>query len=228
LQVVTPRTPRRLGHWSNRGGAPRPASEATPADAPGDVALLDRLRSGDERAFIELVGRHHDVMVRLARSYVTNTAVAEEVVQETWLIVLRGLAGFEGRSSVKTWVYRILLNRARSIGAREQRQVPIGDPERAVDPSRFDHQGCWVSPPDHWVDDIVDRVRAGRLSGSIRSALDELPILQRDVVTLRDLEGMSSTEACEILGISDSNQRVLLHRGRSRLRHALEAEFGKV
>jgi RNA polymerase sigma-70 factor (ECF subfamily) len=216
--VVTPKTPRRLAPWSRRGGA-------VPAD---DVALLDRLRSGDERAFIELVGRHHDVMVRLARSYVTNTAVAEEVVQETWLIVLRGLAGFEGRSSVKTWLYRILVNRARSIGAREQRQVPIGDPERAVDPSRFDRQGSWVSPPDHWVDDIVDRVRAGRLSGSIRSALDDLPILQRDVVTLRDLEGMTSTEACEILGISDSNQRVLLHRGRSRLRHALEAEFGKV
>jgi RNA polymerase sigma-70 factor (ECF subfamily) len=217
--VLNPRAPRRLGHWTSRHAPPTP---------PDDLALLDRLRAGDERAFIELVGRHHDAMLRLARAYVPNLAVAEEVVQETWLVVLRGVAGFEGRSSMKTWLYRILVNRARTTGAREHRHVPIGDPEQAVDPSRFDRDGSWVSPPDHWVDDVVDRVRAGKLSGSIRSALDELPLLQRDVVTLRDVEGMSSAEACQILGISDSNQRVLLHRGRSRLRHALEAEFGKV
>lgn len=167
-------------------------------------------------------------MVRVARSFVPNLAVAEEVVQETWVAVLRGVAGFEGRSSMKTWLYRILINRARSVGTREQRHVPIGDPERSVDPSRFDSNGSWASPPDHWVDDLDDRLLAGKLSGSIRTALDELPALQRGVVTLRDIEGLSTAEVCELLEITEGNQRVLLHRGRSRLRLALSAEFGSV
>lgn len=196
--------------------------------SPEDVRLLESLRSGDEGAFVELVCRHHETMLRLARGHVPSQAVAEEVVQETWLIVLKGLADFEGRSSLKTWLYRILINRARSVGAREHRTVPFGHPERAVDPDRFGQDGTWISPPAHWVDDVDDRVRAGHLAGSIRTALNRLPDPQRDVVTLRDIEGMSSTEVCEVLGITDSNQRVLLHRGRGRLRSALEYEFGKV
>src|SRR5262249_3146224 len=143
--------------------------------------LLRRLRLGDEQAFVDLVGRHHKPMVRLACSYVPNMAVAEEVVQETWLVALRGVGNFEGRSSVKTWLYRILVNRARSAGVREQRQVPVDDAERAVDPSRFNPDGSWSTPPPHWVDDLEDRLRAEALSGSIRSAMDALPDLQRDV-----------------------------------------------
>ena len=142
-------------------------------------------------------------------------------------MVLQGMGSFEGRSSLKTWLYRILINRARSVGLREHRHVPIGDQERSVDPSRFDRGGLWSLPPEHWVDDLDDRLHAGKLSGSIRAALDELPDVQREVVTLRDVEGMSSTEVCNVLDISEGNQRVLLHRGRSRMRQALEAEFGK-
>jgi RNA polymerase sigma-70 factor, ECF subfamily len=189
---------------------------------------MERLRAGDEQTFIDLVGRHHDAMVRVARSFVPNHAVAEEVVQDTWLAVLRGLDAFEGRSSFQTWLYRILINRAQSTGVREHQHVPMGDQEPSVDPSRFDEGGLWSLPPEHWSDDLDERMRAGELSASIRSALDELPVQQRSVVALRDLEGLPSTEVCDLLDITAANQRVLLHRGRSRMRDALETEFGKV
>ena len=205
----------------------RSGAGAGGAGAQDELLLLDRLRRGDEGAFVELVGRHHESMVRLARSYVPTLAVAEEVVQETWLIALRSIGDFEGRSSVKTWLFRILMNRARSTGTRERRQVPVADSERSVDPSRFDGQGAWASPPVHWVDEVDERLVAEKLSGSIRVALDDLPDLQREVLVLRDVEGVSGAEACEILGITESNQRVLLHRGRSRLRRALAFEFGE-
>jgi RNA polymerase sigma-70 factor (ECF subfamily) len=188
---------------------------------------MERLRAGDEQTFIDLVRRHHDAMIRVARSMVPSHAVAQEVVQDTWIAVLRGMDGFEGRSSFQTWLYRILINRARSAGVREHRHVPIGDHECSVDPSRFDEDGQWSLPPEHWSDDLDDRLQAGELSASIWSALDELPVRQRSVVALRDLEGMRSTEVCELLDITEANQRVLLHRGRSRMREALEAEFGK-
>jgi RNA polymerase sigma-70 factor (ECF subfamily) len=189
---------------------------------------MERLRAGDEQTFIDLVGRHHDAMVRVARAFVPNHAVAEEVVQDTWLAVLRGMDGFEGRSSFQTWLYRILINRARSAGVREQRHVSIGDHESSVAPSRFDADGQWSLPCEHWVDDLDERLRAGELSASIWSALDELPFQQRSVVVLRDLEGLRSAEVCDMLQITEVNQRVLLHRGRSRMRKALETEFGKV
>jgi RNA polymerase sigma-70 factor, ECF subfamily len=196
--------------------------------SPTAASDLERLRAGDEQIFIDLVGRHQDAMVRVARTFVPSYAVAQEVVQDTWMAVLRGLNGFEGRSSFQTWLYRILINSARAAGVREHRHVPIGDHECSVDPSRFDRDGQWSLPPEHWSDDLDDRLRAGELSASIWSALDELPVQQRSVVTLRDLEGMRSTEVCELLGITEANQRVLLHRGRSRMREALETEFGKV
>jgi RNA polymerase sigma-70 factor, ECF subfamily len=189
---------------------------------------LERLRAGDAQTFIEVVGRHHDAMVRVARSFVPNHAVAEEVVQDTWLAVLRGLDGFEGRSSFQTWLYRILINRAQSTGVREHHHLPIGDHDRSVDPSRFNEDGQWSLPPEHWGDDLDERLHAGELSASIRSALDELPVQQRSVVALRDLEGMRSAEVCDLLDITEANQRVLLHRGRSRMRAALETEFGKI
>jgi RNA polymerase sigma-70 factor, ECF subfamily len=196
-------------------------------DQETDAELLVRLRAGDELAFVTLVRRHHAAMLRLAACYVPNAAVAEEVVQDTWLGVLRGISGFEGRSSIQTWLFRILVNRARTTGERERRSVAIGDAGPAVDGSRFDATGHWAVPPAHWADDADERVDAAKLAGRLRSAIGELPERQREVVTLRDVEGLSSEEVCSVLDISEGNQRVLLHRGRSRLRQALETEFGR-
>jgi RNA polymerase sigma-70 factor, ECF subfamily len=196
-------------------------------DQETDAELLGRLRAGDERAFVTLVRRHHAVMLRLAAGYVPSMAVAEEVVQDTWLGVLRGIGGFEGRSSVSTWLFRILVNRARTAGARERRSVAIGDAVPAVDQSRFDATGHWAAPPGSWVEEAENRVDAAKLADRLRSAVDELPARQREVVLLRDVEGLSSEEVCGVLEISEGNQRVLLHRARSRLRQVLETEFGR-
>jgi RNA polymerase sigma-70 factor (ECF subfamily) len=190
-----------------------------------DGELLRRLRSGEERAFIGLVERYHEPMLRLAGSFVPSRAIAEEVVQDTWLAVLRGLAGFEGRSSLKTWLFAILVNQARKTGTREHRSIPVADPEPVVDPSRFDASGGWADPPEHWIELAQGRMEAGKLADRIRVWLDELPARQREVVLLRDIEGMSSDEVCAVLALSDVNQRVLLHRGRSRLRQLFEDEF---
>ena len=133
-----------------------------------DSELLLRLRSGDERAFVSLVERYHEPMLRLAASFVPSRAVAEEVVQDTWLAVLRGLENFEGRSSLKTWLFRILVNRARSTGSKEQRTVPVADPEPAVDPSRFGGDGGWADPPEHWIEAAESRMEAGKLADRIR------------------------------------------------------------
>jgi len=140
---------------------------------------------------------------------------------------VRGIGNFEGRSSLRTWLFRILVNRARTAGTRERRSVAIGDAEPAVDPSRFDEAGAWLSPPEQWIEEADDRLRSGKLAGRIRSAIEELPARQREVVTLRDVEGLSSDEVCHVLEITDGNQRVLLHRGRSRVRQVLETEFGR-
>jgi RNA polymerase sigma-70 factor, ECF subfamily len=190
--------------------------------------LLVRLRSGDERAFVGLVERYHEPMLRLAVSFVPSRAVAEEVVQDTWLAVLRGLDTFEGRSTIRTWLFRILVNQARKTGMREHRTVPLADPEPAVDPSRFDASGSWADPPERWVEAAEGREEAGKLADRIRAWMDELPARQREVVILRDVEEMSSEEVCAVLAISEGNQRVLLHRGRSRLRQLVEDEFREV
>jgi RNA polymerase sigma-70 factor (ECF subfamily) len=187
-----------------------------------DAQLVARLRAGDEEAFVALVARHHASMLRLASSFVSSAAVAEEVVQDTWMGVLRGIDGFAGRSSFKTWLLRILVNRARTTGVRERRSVAIGDAAPAVDASRFDASGAWSSPPQHWVQDSDDRLFAQSLAQRIEQGLAELPERQREVVTMRDVDGLSSREVCEVLDISEANQRVLLHRGRSHLRQVLE------
>jgi len=135
---------------------------------------------------------------------------------------VRGIDRFAGRSSFKTWLLTILVNRARSTGVREQRSVAIGDGAAAVERSRFNSAGAWMSPPQHWIEESDERLFAEELTGAIKSALDELPSRQREVVTLRDVEGLTSHEVCEVLDISEGNQRVLLHRGRSHLRAALE------
>jgi RNA polymerase sigma-70 factor, ECF subfamily len=192
-----------------------------------DEDLLGRLRAGDERAFVTLVQRHHDAMLRVASSFVPNAAVAEEVVQDTWLGVLRGLGGFEGRSTFRTWLFRILVNRARTAGARERRTVAVGDTGAAVAASRFDASGGWLSPPEHWIEEVEDRLEAGKAADLVRTAIEDLPDRQRQVVTLRDIDGLTSEEVCSVLDISEANQRVLLHRGRSRLRQAVETAFGR-
>jgi RNA polymerase sigma-70 factor (ECF subfamily) len=204
--------------WRRRGGR---VAEADP-----DAVLLERLRAGDEQAFLELVARHQSTLLRLARSFVHSGAVAEEVVQDTWLGMMRGLDGFAGRSTLRTWLLRILVNRARSTGAREGRSVAIGDAGPAVDASRFDASGAWMAPPRHWVEESEERLLAEGVAEQLHAALAELPERQREVVMLRDVDGLTSAEVCEALGISEANQRVLLHRGRSRLRGELEAQLG--
>lgn len=190
--------------------------------------MLRRLRDGDEQAFAALVERYHSSMFRLALSFVPSQAVAEEVVQDTWLAILRGLERFEERSSLRTWLFTILVNRARSTGVREARSVPVADTEPVVDRSRFGPSGVWADPPEHWIEEAENRVDAIKLSGLLRVGLDSLPGRQRDVVLLRDVEGLSSAEVCEVLTISEANQRVLLHRGRNKLRQLLESELGGV
>ena len=198
------------------------------ADDEGE--LVARLQAGDEGAFVTLVERYHTPLLRLAATFVPNTAVAEEVVQDTWLGVVRGIERFEGRSSLKTWLFRILVNRARTTGVRERRQVPV-DLERAapaVPPERFGPGGQWADPPVPWTDDAEDRIVAAATAERVVALLHQLPEAQRQVVILRDFEQLAAAEVCALLDLSEANQRVLLHRGRSRIRSLLEAELGKV
>jgi RNA polymerase sigma-70 factor, ECF subfamily len=191
-----------------------------------DARFLERLRAGDEAAFVALVVGHHDAMLRLASTFVSSRAVAEEVVQDTWVGVLRGIDRFEGRSSLRTWLLAILVNRARTSGTREARSIAVGDAGPAVDRARFDAGGRWSSPPEHWVEDAENRLGAAALAPDIQSALERMPPRQRAVVMLRDVDGLDSEEVCDVLSLSAANQRVLLHRGRSQLRQALESVIG--
>lgn len=196
--------------------------------------VLRGLKSGDEGIFASLVDMYNGPLLRVALVYVRDRAVAEEVVQETWLGVIRGIDRFEGRSSLKTWIFRILANTAKTRGERERRTVPFsamngaGPAEPAVEPERFldgDHPtwpGHWASAPASWEDVPEDRLLAGETLDRIREAIAELPATQAQVITLRDVEGWSAEEVCDLLAISEGNQRVLLHRGRSKVRRALE------
>ncbi len=198
----------------------------------GDEFLLDALRRGDESAFSRLVDLHHASMVRVARLYVDTIAAAEDVAQEAWLGVLQGLARFEGRCTLKGWIFAIVANCAKSRGARDKRTVPLSslaqDDEggASVEPDRFledNHPrwpGHWSQPPEPWdADELVSR----ETLEAIASAMEKLPPMQRAVMTMRDVEGLGSDETCQVLGISEANQRVLLHRARSKVRKALES-----
>jgi len=189
-----------------------------------EVELIDRLRRGDQTAFTELVTAYQPRMLRLARGFVPNQAVAEEVVQDTWLAVLRGLERFEGRSSLTTWLFAILVNRAKSTGVRESRDRLLSADEVADPPGRFDATGAWSSPPEPWSERAEDRLDAERLAVRARKHLDTLPTAQRQVLLLHDVEGLSREEVRSLLDITEGNLRVLLHRGRSRVRAALESE----
>lgn len=200
-------------------------SEAVDVAAGGDrdSGLLERLRAGDEAAFVELVRQYQPRLLRLAESVVSSRSVAEEVTQDTWLAVLRGLERFEGRSTFRTWLFHICLNRARSAVTKE---VKAGVPDDHVD-VHFNVIGHWASPVVPWADDVDDRLLAEQLSGRVHDLLVDLPAAQRQVVVLRDIEGLDAPEVSTLLGLSDGNQRVLLHRGRSRLRALLAAEMGR-
>jgi RNA polymerase sigma-70 factor, ECF subfamily len=205
-----------------------------------DERLIGAVRGGDERAFTVLVDRHSPAMIRVAMAYVPSRAAAEEAVQETWIAVIRGIDGFERRSSLKTWIFRILTNVAMRSGARERRSVPFaalaeaedtGEP--SVDPDRFlpaDHElfpGHWAIMPASWPTP-EEGLLAGETREVIAAAIAELPKAQRTVIALRDIEGWSSEEVCEALEISAGNQRILLHRARSRVRDAIEEYYGAV
>jgi RNA polymerase sigma-70 factor, ECF subfamily len=187
-----------------------------------DVGLVERLRAGDESAFVELVRQFQPRLLRLAEATVGSRAVAEEVCQETWLAVVKGVERFEGRSSLKTWLFRILLNRARTSASREQR---AGRPDvEAVE--RFDANGAWAEPPAPWSDRVDDRLVAEHLAQQVRELLLTLPDQQRQVVVLRDVEGLGPADVASLLGVTAGNQRVLLHRGRTKLRELLSANMG--
>ena len=211
---------------SRAGALPRHRSRSTIRIVDSDLELLARLREGDEQAFVVLVARYQQPMLRLARTYVPSRAVAEEAVQDTWMGVVKGIERFEGRAAFKTWLFRILINRARSAGVREQRHA-ASEPHSAVDPTRFDLDGQWAEPVERWGEDSEDRLQAATWAPALKSGLDDLPPRQRQVVVLRDVEGLSGDEVCDLLDISPGNQRILLHRGRTRLREILEAQLAK-
>ena len=218
----------------NRAGS----QEAESIASVEDMRMVEALQSGDESAFVSLVNRYHAPMLRLAMVFVPSLAVAEEVVQETWMGVFQGLDRFEGRSSLKTWLFRILTNRAKTRAQREGRSVPFSSlpefnsdfPEPAVEPERFtgpDQQwpGNWITSPSSWDEIPEERILSQETLTCIQEAIDALPPGQREVITLRDIEGWPSDETCNLLGVSEANQRVLLHRARCRVRRALERYF---
>jgi RNA polymerase sigma-70 factor (ECF subfamily) len=204
--------------------------------------LLAGLRTRDEQAFVELVDRYGVSLLRVALLFVATRAVAEEVVQETWLGVLAGIDRFEGRSSLKTWLFRILTNRAKTRAVREARSVPfsslagaeLASDEPSVDADRFlpaDHArwpGHWASSPRSWAEIPEQRLLGAETRQVISDAIDALPTVQRTVISLRDVEGWASEEVCEALDLTEGNQRVLLHRARSKVRAALEAYLDEV
>jgi RNA polymerase sigma-70 factor, ECF subfamily len=207
--------------------------------AEGEGRLIEALKRRDEAAFVQLVRRYQGPLLRLALVYARSRAVAEEIVQETWLGVLRGLDRFERRSSFKTWLFRILVNRARTRGEREGRTVPFSalggaalEPvEPAVAPERFlgpDHPEWplhWAVPPSSWGASPEEQLLRRETLDLIEHAIAALPPAWREVITLRDVEGLTADEVCNVLGISETNQRVLLHRARSRVRGVLEHYF---
>jgi RNA polymerase sigma-70 factor (ECF subfamily) len=194
-----------------------------------DAEVVRALKAGDERVFAELVDAYGPGLLRMARMYVRDREVAADVVQETWIAVLRGIDRFEGRSSLKTWIYRILINTAKTRGQRESRSIPFsaatGDNEAAVDPERFLENGGWRLGPGAWATP-EEELLSGETRDEILSAIERLPDAQRAVITMRDVEGFSADEVAQALGVSDGNQRVLLHRARSKVRGAIEEMLG--
>lgn len=203
-----------------------------------DPELVEALRDGDEAAFAALVDELSPALLRMALMHVPSRAVAEDVVQDTWIGVIKGIDRFEGRSSLRTWIFQILLNTARTRGAREKRTLPFsffrrraeeGRDEPAVDPDRFQGRGdvrpgWWARPPAEW-EGVDVRLENDEVRDELLRAIRDLPPRQRDVIVLRDLQGYSAEEARNVLDLTETNQRVLLHRARSKVRAALESYF---
>ncbi len=186
-----------------------------------DEELLRRFLGGDRDAFRTLVQRYQTVLIQIARYYVNSTATAEDVAQDTWIAVLKGAERFEGRASFKTWLFRIVANRARSTGTREKRQIPV-DPTDPVAGDRFNVEGMWKEAPTSFADLLADAQANAELAHAVRRAIADLPELQRSVVTLRDVEGLSTSEVASLLDLSEANARVVLHRGRAHIRETVE------
>jgi RNA polymerase sigma-70 factor, ECF subfamily len=206
-----------------------------------DELLVAALRAGDDDAFAWLLDRYNGPLRRLARTFVGSSATAEEVVQETWLAVIEGIDRFEQRSSLKTWTYRILMNKARTRGVRDSRSVPFtavvgaGDDLGPIFPAdRFlppDHPrwpGHWAAEPPAWEGLPPEHLEARETVERVRAAIDQLPDVHKLVITCRDVEGWSSAEVCDLLDLTPANQRVLLHRARAKVRSALEDYFSAV
>jgi RNA polymerase sigma-70 factor, ECF subfamily len=224
---------------STAGGSPESTSLATQSEPDDD--LVQALRRGNEDAFVALVSRYYSAMLSLALLYVPSHAVAEEVVQETWLAVLQGISRFEGRSSLKTWMFHILVNIAKTRGQREERSIPLSSlaeldldrDEPAVEPERFlppDHElwpHGWLHAPQSWAALPEEQLLSRETGMHIQQAIAALPPMQREVIRLRDLEGWSGEEVCNTLELSETNQRVLLHRARSKVRASLEQYFAE-
>ena len=205
-----------------------------PPEGNRDNVLLARLRQGDEGAFAELVTRHHSALIRMAMGHVADREVAEEVVQDTWMAVIEGLDRFEGRSSLRTWIFGIMIHKAKDRGVREKRHVNFSsfesvddEGEEAVDPSRF-HQsgewaGHWAFPPQPWDDQTPEKLMASQQAVSaMQKAIEALPKNLKEVLILRDVEGIEAKEVCELLKITETNLYVRLHRARERVRQAVE------
>lgn len=197
-----------------------------------DQRIIAGLRAGNETTFVEMLDRYNGSLVRVAMRYVPSRAVAEEVVQDTWIGVIEGIDRFEGRSTIKTWLYKILIYKARTRGERERRTVPMsalpgGDAAPSVPTERFRGSdalwaGHWATPPRRWDGNAEERLLAREAQSLIDVTIAELPLAQREVITLRDLSQFSSVQVCDLLGVTEANQRVLLHRARSKVRAALE------
>jgi RNA polymerase sigma-70 factor (ECF subfamily) len=219
----------------DRGGGPEPDPPA-PSGPTDETGLIEALRRGDEAAYRTLVERHTATLLRLASMYVSSPEVAADVVQETWIGVLHGIDRFEERSSLKTWICRILVNRAKTAAQREGRTITFSDlgdddPEAAAGPERFHEEGPdrgqWSIPPREW-DLPEQRLLSQETRAVVERAIAGLPTNQRLTITMRDIEELGSAETCAALGVSEANQRVLLHRARTRVRAALAAHLADV
>lgn len=210
--------------------------------SPEELRLVEALRAGDEQAFVTLVSQYHEALVRQAMIYVGERSAAEDVAQETWIGVLHGINKFEGRSSLKTWIFRILMNRAKMRAIREGRYVELHLPDEAtdghspipaVDPDRFvpaddpRWANWWKEHPRNWNEIPEGKLLSEEARQQIERAIEALPTNQRIVITLRDIQGLTCDEVCHLLEISKENQRVLLHRARSKVRRALELYLGE-
>ncbi|HEY6842730.1 MAG TPA: RNA polymerase sigma factor [Thermoanaerobaculia bacterium] len=189
-----------------------------------DETLLDRICSGNDDAFNELVERYHPAMIRIARAHVPSAALAEEAAQEAWLAIFKSYRSFQRRSSLKTWMFRIVINRAKTHAAHEYRGEWLRElNEKSIDDARFDAAGDWAIPTQSWTPE--ETLLGSEVRERIEAAIATLPPLQRQVITLRDVLGWSADEVCDLYRISDANQRILLHRARTKVRQALEEFF---